>query len=51
MTYMLTRPDAGIVGPRIMNADGTVQGSARRFPGLHDRDCRPELVADAPLPR
>ena len=34
MAYMLTRPDAGIVGPRIMNADGTVQGSARRFPGL-----------------
>jgi GT2 family glycosyltransferase len=27
-------PQAAIVGPRILNADGTVQGSARRFPGL-----------------
>ena len=24
---------AAIVGPRILNADGTIQGSARRFPG------------------
>jgi GT2 family glycosyltransferase len=28
------RPDAAIVGPRILNADRTIQGSARRFPGL-----------------
>jgi GT2 family glycosyltransferase len=28
------RPQVGIIGPRIFNADGTVQGSARRFPSL-----------------
>ncbi len=28
------RPQAAIVGPRILNADGSVQGSARRFPGI-----------------
>jgi hypothetical protein len=27
-------PDVGTVGPRITNADGTLQASARRFPGL-----------------
>ena len=32
--YARTRPDAGVVGPRILNTDGTVQGSARRFPGI-----------------
>jgi GT2 family glycosyltransferase len=32
--YSRTRPDAGVVGPRILNTDGTVQGSARRFPGI-----------------
>ena len=32
--YARTRPDAGVVGPRILNTDGTVQGSARRFPGV-----------------
>ena len=31
--FAVTRPDAAIVGPRILNADGTIQGSARRFPG------------------
>jgi hypothetical protein len=30
--YMQNHPDVGIVGPRILNADGTVQGSARSFP-------------------
>jgi GT2 family glycosyltransferase len=30
----LDRPRVGIIGPRIFNADGTVQGSARRFPSL-----------------
>jgi len=34
MAYMLTRTDAAIVAPQILNADGSVQGSARRFPGL-----------------
>ena len=32
--YARTRPDAGVVGPRILNTNGTVQGSARRFPGI-----------------
>jgi GT2 family glycosyltransferase len=27
-------PEAAVIGPRILNADGSVQGSARRFPGL-----------------
>ena len=31
---MDTRADAAIVGPRILDSDGTIQGSARRFPGL-----------------
>ena len=30
--FAVARPDAAIVGPRILNADGTIQGSARRFP-------------------
>lgn len=30
--YMQNHPDVGIVGPRILNRDGTVQGSARSFP-------------------
>jgi hypothetical protein len=34
LAYMQTRPDAAIVGPGILNVDGTVQGSARRFPGV-----------------
>jgi GT2 family glycosyltransferase len=32
--YAATRPDAAVVGPCILNADGSVQGSARRFPGI-----------------
>ena len=40
------RPDAAIVGPRILNADGTIQGSARRFPGWSTVHRRPELLAD-----
>ena len=31
--FAVAHPDAAIVGPRILNADGTIQGSARRFPG------------------
>ena len=30
--YMDENPDVGIMGPRILNADGSVQGSARAFP-------------------
>lgn len=32
--FAQTRPDAAVIGPQILNADGTVQGSARRFPGV-----------------
>ena len=28
------RPDAGIVGPKLLNSDGSVQTSIRRFPGF-----------------
>jgi GT2 family glycosyltransferase len=31
-TYLQSHPNVGVVGPRVLNADGTVQGSARRFP-------------------
>jgi len=31
--FAAAHPEAAIVGPRILNADGTIQGSARRFPG------------------
>jgi len=31
--FAVAHPEAAIVGPRILNADGTIQGSARRFPG------------------
>lgn len=30
--YMEDNPDVGIVGPKILNHDGSVQGSARAFP-------------------
>ena len=32
MQFMTTHPDAGIAGPRLLDPDGTVQGSARRDP-------------------
>ena len=34
VAFAQTRSDAAVVGPRILNSDGTVQGSARRFPGI-----------------
>jgi N-acetylglucosaminyl-diphospho-decaprenol L-rhamnosyltransferase len=32
--WLEARPACGVVGPRVVNVDGTVQPSARRFPGL-----------------
>jgi GT2 family glycosyltransferase len=34
VTYLDAHPEVGILGPRITNSDGTIQGSARAFPGL-----------------
>ncbi|MCJ8502478.1 glycosyltransferase [Desulfatitalea alkaliphila] len=30
--FLETHPDVGVVGPRVFDADGSIQGSARRFP-------------------
>ncbi len=32
--WFAAHPDVGVAGPRVLNADGSVQPSARRFPGL-----------------
>ena len=32
LRYMEENPDVGVIGPQILNHDGSVQGSARRFP-------------------
>ena len=34
LRYMEEHPDVGIIGPKILNRDGSVQGSARSFPTL-----------------
>lgn len=34
LAYLQDHPRVGVLGPRILNADGTVQGSARSFPSL-----------------
>jgi GT2 family glycosyltransferase len=33
-SWLTSHPDAGVAGPRVLNADGTTQPSARRFPGV-----------------
>ncbi len=33
--YLDSHPDAGIVGPKLLNSDGTLQYSCLRFPKLH----------------
>ena len=32
--YLVDHPAVGVVGPRVLNQDGTIQASARRFPGV-----------------
>jgi GT2 family glycosyltransferase len=34
MAYLDTHPDVGMVGPKLLNEDGTTQSSRRRFPTL-----------------
>ncbi|MFL5841855.1 MAG: glycosyltransferase family 2 protein [Thermoleophilaceae bacterium] len=34
--YLDEHPDAAVVGPRLVNADGTLQGSAHPFPSARD---------------
>lgn len=35
--WMDSRPDVGVAGPKLLNADGSVQPSVRRFPRLLDQ--------------
>jgi len=35
--WMASRPDVGIVGPKLLNPDGSLQESVRRFPRLLDQ--------------
>jgi GT2 family glycosyltransferase/glycosyltransferase involved in cell wall biosynthesis len=44
--YMEAHPEVGIVGPRLLNADGTTHSSRRRFPSLATA-----LVESTPLQR
>jgi len=32
--FLRTHPDTGVVGPRVINGDGSIQPSARAFPGF-----------------
>jgi len=45
--YMDTHPDVGIVTPRIVNEDGTIQGLNKRYPALWDLFLRRFLPAFA----
>jgi len=37
MEWMAARPDVGVAGPKLLNPDGTLQESVRRFPRLLDQ--------------
>ncbi len=37
VSWMDTHPDAGVVGPKLLNVDGSLQESIRRFPTLWDQ--------------
>lgn len=34
LDFMVANPEVGVVGPKLLNPDGTVQSSRRRFPSL-----------------
>ncbi|PWB38269.1 MAG: hypothetical protein C3F02_04670 [Parcubacteria group bacterium] len=37
LEYMRQHPEVGILGPKILSSDGTVQHSVRKFPDLHSQ--------------
>ncbi|MEK7545756.1 MAG: glycosyltransferase family 2 protein [Patescibacteria group bacterium] len=37
LEWMAARPDVGIIGPKLLNHDGSLQESVRKFPGLIDQ--------------
>jgi GT2 family glycosyltransferase len=51
--YLDTHPRVGIVSPRILNGDGSLQHSCRQFPGFRNTICElvalPELFPRSPL--
>lgn len=48
VAYMETHPDVGIVGPRLINPDGSVQQSCRRFPSWRIPFYRRSLLGSLP---
>ena len=50
LRFLTPRVDVAIAGPRILNADGSVQGLARRFPGLTTAIAGRSSVADPKVP-
>jgi hypothetical protein len=48
--WLRDHPECGVAGPRVLDADGAVQESARRFPGRRRR-WRPFDLADRAFPR
>jgi hypothetical protein len=50
LAYLEQNPSVGILGPKILNADMTLQPSCRAFPNLWDSLCR-ALALDTLFPR
>jgi hypothetical protein len=51
--YLDTHPHVGIVSPRILNGDGSLQHSCRQFPGFRNALCEllalPEIFPQSPI--